>query len=163
MATAEEVISRALSLILVRQSESPLRPDEFQDGLEMLNDMMLSWDGEGLPLGYTELTTISDVLTVPSTALLAIKQNLAVQLAPEFGANVGQILAINAARSKTALYRATIRARSTCYPSTLPIGSGNSGGDTVNNRKFYHGCDEDGLLTEQEGNIQLETNTNQDT
>ena len=105
MATAADVIQKALGLILVRQSESPLRPDEYADGIETLNDLMTSWESAGLPLGYTIVSNISDEVTVPAYALLAIKQNLAISLAPEFGAQADQILFSNAAKSKTALMR----------------------------------------------------------
>jgi len=158
MATAESVISRALSLILVRQSESPLQPDEFQDGIDTMNDMLTQWDGAGLSLGYTIVTSLSDEVTVAPFALLAIKQNLAIQLAPEFGGNVDQILFTNAADSLKQLRQAVIKPIPSRFPCTLPTGSGNDTGDDFSNRKFFHGCEDNGILTEQDGNILLETN-----
>ncbi len=160
MATAEQVISQALSLILVRQSESPLRPDEYQSGIETLNDLMTMWDSSGLPLGYTLVDNLSDAITVPAFALMAIKQHLAIQLAPEFGGNIDQMLLSNAAMAKRALYSAVVRAQASSYPSTLPIGSGTSGDGNILARKFYPGAPEDLLVTEQDGAILLELQTN---
>jgi len=160
MATAEQVISQALSLILVRQSESPLRPDEYQSGIETLNDLMTMWDSSGLPLGYTLVDNLSDEITVPAFALLAIKQNLAIQLAPEFGGNIDQMLLSNAAMAKRALYSAVVRAEASCYPSTLPVGSGSSGSSGGRSRRFYPGCPQELLVTEQDGAILLESQTN---
>jgi len=159
MATAANVIQKALGLILVRQSESPLRPDEYEDGIDTLNDLMTAWESSGLPLGYTIVSNISDEVTVPAFALLAIKQNLAIALAPEFGAVADQILFVNAANAKKDLTLAIVRPRRSCYPSTLPIGSGSKGNGSFDTPNFYPGCDEDQLLTEQDGAILLEEPT----
>lgn len=159
MATAAQVIEKAFLLILVRQSESPLRPDEFESGIETLNDMMTSWEAGGLPLGYTLVDSLSDEVTVPSFSLLTIKQNLAINLAPEFGAQVDPSLFDNARIAKRALRRAIVRVKGSCFPSTLPIGSGTKGDNTFNDRNFYPGCDEDVLMTEQDGAILLEQAT----
>lgn len=66
MATAEQFISKAYSLILVRQKDAGLEPDEYQDGIETLNDMMSEWDGGGLSLGYTFVDNLNDEVTIPS-------------------------------------------------------------------------------------------------
>ena len=155
MATAAKVVERALARILVRQTEAPLEASEIDDSIDMLNDMMTAWDGSGLALGYTIVTSPSDEVTVPDGALMAIKSNLAIQMADEFGWTVTIQLATSARDSFADLLTQELTPPKTSRPDTMPRGSGN---ECFNGRRFYPG-DSAELLTENDGPILLETGT----
>lgn len=57
-------------------------------GIRRLNQMMALWEAEGKNLGYIPVGTVTDVLTVPDAAILSIVNNLAIHMAPSFGATV---------------------------------------------------------------------------
>ena len=154
MATAAQFIKTALQLILVQGSEADLEADEFASGVEYLNDLMAEWDGAGISLGFTIIKSLGDEVTVPAFSNMAIKQNLAVRLGPEFGGLVSPLLDRNATASYRAMVSAAVVIDSTSYPSTLPLGSGNTGSNS-RTTPFYP-SEADQILTETGGTILLE-------
>lgn len=154
MAKAAEVVNRALSLILIQPSEAPIQADDAATALETLNDMMAEWDGEGLSVGYSRASSLSDDITVPDYALAAMKYNLALRLAPEYEVEASASLQGNAGRSYRSLTNIVINVPQAEYPCTMPVGSGNTG-DSVYSERFYP-CPESELLTETGGSILLE-------
>ena len=155
MATASKVVERALARILVRQSEAPLEQEEMDDAIDMMNDMMAAWDIGGLALGYTIVTSPSDEVTVPDGALMAVKANLAIEMAPDFHGVITPALVESATNSLNAVRNGVLPAIITTNPDTLPVGSGN---ECWNGRRFYPGEHAE-LLTENDGSILLETGT----
>lgn len=146
---AGELITQSLGLILVRSADIPLEPDELQDAITQLNTMMASWN---LPLGYTEVSSPNDELTVVSGALDAMTQNLALRLSPQFGVAVSPDLRINAKEAKNDLLKIVIKVNRSKYPSTLPRGTGNN---RFRDRIFYPASDAE-IGTEEGGSILLE-------
>lgn len=124
MATVTEVVNGALLLLEVRTAEAAVTAPEAEDGLVSLNDMMNEWNVDGINVGYETLSSIDDELHVDLGAIGAIKANLAVYIAPEYGRIVSDTLDTRANRSKRSL-RASIKLNPSEYPDTLPIGSGN--------------------------------------
>lgn len=124
MATVTEVVSGALRLLEVKTAESAITPVEVNEGLEALNDMMNEWNVDGINVGYETLDDADDELFVTLGALGAIKANLAVYIAPEYGRIATDELIRRAIRSKRSL-RASIPLNASQYPDSLPIGSGN--------------------------------------
>lgn len=124
MATVTEVVSGALQLLEVRTAESAIEPVEAEDGLVSLNDMMNEWNVDGINVGYETLSSIDEQLNVDLGAIGAIKANLAIYIAPEYGRIVSDTLDKRARRGKKSL-RASIKLNPSEYPDTLPIGSGN--------------------------------------
>jgi hypothetical protein len=95
--TASQIISDALLCInVLRDGETPSAAQQAQ-GIRRLNQMMSLWDGEGKNLGYIPVGTVTDVLTVPDAAILGIVNNLAIHMAPSFGATVPAEIAVLAA------------------------------------------------------------------
>jgi hypothetical protein len=138
MATTAEVIQRALSLILVQGSEAPIEQDEAGSAVIALNRMMASWEGSGIALGYTTVSSLGDLITVPEYALDGIEQNLALRLAPEFEGMVSPLLVQNARFAKQDLVKANLTVASTSYPDIMPMGSGNTGtGRNAYDGPFY--------------------------
>jgi len=145
MATVTEVVKGALLLLEVRAAESAVTAAEADDGLNSLNDMMNEWNIDGINVGYETLETTDQELYVNTGSLGAIKANLAVYIAPEYGRVVSDSLQKRADRGKKAL-RASIQLNQSQYPDTLPIGSGNEDnnytpdGDSpgnINSSRFY--------------------------
>jgi len=159
METADTVIKSALQEILVQAVESPLQPSEYQDGILYLNRMMNALAVKGINVGYTQISTLGDDITVPDGALDAIVANLAVRLFPQFSAPGTPInpLLIQAANDGMGVLRhLAITMPVALFPDTLPIGSGNE--DDVLTEKFYSASEEE-LLGEQGGYISIESET----
>ena len=157
MAKAGQVVNRALSLILVQPDEAAIQPSESKAAIEVLNDMMAEWDMNGISIGYSVVTSLSNDLTVPDYALAAMKSNLAVRLAPEFDGNASGLLVTLADRQHSALLNATLTIGPSPMPCTVPVGSGNSGnwGSQGNWNRFYP-CSDAEILGENGGTILLE-------
>ena len=143
MATVTEVVTGALQLLEIRTAEAAIEANEAEDGLVSLNDMMNEWNVDGIDVGYESLDEIDDELYVDLGALGAIKANLAVYIAPEYGRMVTPALAARAKSSKRSL-RGSIKLNPSEYPDTLPIGSGNEDnyyspdGDSPGNTRDSH-------------------------
>jgi hypothetical protein len=161
MTTGTEVIHDALQEILVQADEQEYQPAEYQSGMRALNDMVSEWDISGLALGFTLLTNITDTVTVPAGLIGALKTNLALRLAPQFDYEITAGLAESAKSGMKAIRHFAVVQRPTRMPSTMPIGAGNERESYSNysTRKFYPEP-EDGVLTEDNGNILLESGTN---
>ena len=85
---ASQVIADALlAICVIRDGETPSAAVQAQ-GVRRLNQMMALWEGEGRNIGYIPVGTATDVLTVPDAAILGIVNNLAIHMAPSFGATV---------------------------------------------------------------------------
>lgn len=145
MATVLDIVTGALQLLEIRVAESAVTASEAEDGLTALNDMMNEWNVDGIDIGYETLDNTDDELFVQLGSLGAMKANLAVYIAPEYGRVVTPELQKRADRSKKSL-RASIPINASEFPDTLPIGSGNednnfvSDGDVAGNfssSKFY--------------------------
>ncbi len=145
MATVLDIVTGALKLLEVRVAESAITPSESQDGLEALNDMMNEWIVDGIDVGYEALTDTDDEIFVSLGAIGAMKANLAIYIAPEYGRTPSAALIARARRSKISL-RASIPLNPAQFPDTLPVGSGNeddhfsSDGDAPGNlrdSRFY--------------------------
>ena len=137
--TVTEVVTGALQLLEIRTAESPIEANEAEDGLTALNDMMNEWNVDGINVGYESLDNVEDRLHVKLGAVGAIKANLAVYIAPEYGKSVSAALALRAKTSKRSL-RGAIKLNDAEFPDTLPIGSGNE------NNNFVAGGDVPGGL-----------------
>jgi hypothetical protein len=158
MATVAQVINAALKKIIVAGSEAPLEADEYQDAIFALNNLVTDWDANGIALGYTVVSNLSDTVTVPTGALRGLIANLAIACAPEYDGVVSPEL-IEEARSGMNTIRMIGQSIPTSYyPSTLPLGSGNNNlqfGLT----SFYYPDQEAEILGETTGSIGLEVDT----
>jgi len=125
MTTAQEVIQDALAEILVQGSEAPLEASEYQSAIRMMNDFMFDLDINGTSLGYTEVSNLGDTVTLSAGLIMALKKNLAVLLAPQFGAQVDPNLQVQAAKGVKTMKKAGAFVPDRYHPSTLPIGAGN--------------------------------------
>ena len=87
MSNVANLINRSLKLInALEEGESP--SNEMQaDALDSLNDMLNAWNDKGIGVDAGDLTLTED-FPVDGNERRAIRYNLAVELAPEYGSNV---------------------------------------------------------------------------
>jgi hypothetical protein len=149
MTTAGVLIRDSLQEALVESAEQPVGASETQLGIRYLNDLMTDYAVNGIALGYTEVTDLSDVITVPSGALRGIRLNLAMELITPFDISPIPVDLPNKAHAalKT-LRKLSIRVGRAPQPSTLPIGSGNEQNNRFGNYFFVE--DTDQILSEED-------------
>ena len=162
--TAAQVIKDALLEIGGIASESPLEADEVSDAIRYMNNFMFEIAALGINLGYTEVSTLADVITIPPGALSGLKSNLAISLIPQYaapGTPISLALAAKAENGMNAMRSLAIfKIGPTAFPDTLPMGSGNEDGFAGCDSHFYSG-DQDHIETEQGGFIATEDSTNE--
>lgn len=157
MATAAQVIKAALQRILVQASEADLEPDEYQDAIFAMNNYMLALDADGVQLGYTEVSDLGDDITIPAGALRGLIANLAIEVAPDYGGQVTEALALAARDGLAVMEKLGQNMGVTEYPGNLPLGSGNE--DGIDTDHFYTDLENE-ILAETTGAIGLESGTN---
>jgi hypothetical protein len=156
--TAGDIIGDALTDLVVQDAEASLEASEYQVGIRYLNRMMFRLDAMGINLGYTEVTNLSDPITVALGAMDGIVANLAIALAPQFDAIVTAGINSRAIDGLNAMRKLSRNMQPTSPPCTLPIGSGNEW-DNYSNDHFYPCLDDNSILTETDRNILLEDAT----
>lgn len=85
MATNLQTIERALRLATILDVEGTATAAMGVIGLKTLNQMLIRWEANNIPLGFTAQTSLAAAIPVPDEALSAVDYNLAVEIAPEFG------------------------------------------------------------------------------
>lgn len=84
MATAGNIVTRALVLAgQIEAGETPVA-EEMNDGIDALNEMLFAWVNEGVDLGHSTVAQADDLI-VHDTSLEGVRYNLAVRLAGEYG------------------------------------------------------------------------------
>lgn len=137
MYTTAQVLKQALLEIITQASESPLESDEYQDAIFVLNTMMNEYEGNGLNLGWSDVSTLADEITSPASIISGIVSNLAIRLAPQFMGSVTPELMRKAELGLKIMAKVGISIEPTEFANTLPIGSGNS---RQYGSKYYEGA-----------------------
>lgn len=152
-----EVITDALEMLIVQAEEAKIEQAEGNAAIRTLNDMMAQWEAQSIYLGYTIVSDMSDEITVPLGAILGIKCNLALYLAPKYNVEASALLIKNATESFDVVVDIATEMRPSEYPSTLPQGSGND--DLGYRNDTFYPAQQDTILTETGGSIALEDDT----
>lgn len=158
MATAAQVLKAALQRIIVQASEADLEPDEFSDAIFAMNNYMFDLDAGGVHLGYTEVTNLSDDITIPTGALRGLIANVAIEISPDYDGEVTLGLQRAARQGLKTMEQLGVEVTTSAYPSTLPRGSGNTGRNFGNTDNFYPDLEAE-ILAETTGAIGLEVGT----
>jgi P22 tail accessory factor. len=157
--TAETVIKDALTEIVVLGAEAPLEAADAQVAIRYLNRMMTALDADGVTLGYTEVSTLKDQITVASGAIEGMVFNLALKLWTQYsdGQPPPGELMLKAREGLKTMRMIGVSIGVTEFPATLPIGSGN---ETYSTRDSHFYPDlQDTILAETNGSISLEDST----
>jgi len=156
--TANDVITDAMQEIVLQASEAQIEAGEAQAGIRYLNRMMAKFDVEGIDLGYTAVSSLADIITIPDGAIDGLIANLAIALSPQYDVQPTPELRERAREGKEAMRLITFTIGPSSYWSTLPIGSGNEGDFNQSISHFYPDNQED-ILAETTGAIGLESDT----
>jgi hypothetical protein len=105
MATAHDVITRALRTIGALAGGEMPTSDDAADALRTLNDMLAGWEMEGIRMLLPDLA-LTDTIQVPRPQIEGIVLGLAMALAQEYGRTVNPVLAMRARRTYRALQTA---------------------------------------------------------
>lgn len=84
MSTVSDIVRRAMKLATVLDDEETPEASELSDGVDSLNDLLSSWMDEGISICNGGLVA-SDTFPVDGKEARAVKFNLAVEIAPEYG------------------------------------------------------------------------------
>ena len=155
--TAATLVTDALGGVFAVGTEQPVEQNDINTGIRYLNRMMARLDAMGISLGYTNVSSPSDAITVADGAIDGMVTNLSLKLAPVYGEPVTAELFADAKDGLAAMRKLAVLILPTQHPCTLPIGSGNEG-DRFRNDHFY-GCPDAEILNEQGGSILLESET----
>lgn len=158
METADAIVTDALQELIIQASESSINPDEAQTAIRYLNRMMARLAARGINLGYTNVSSLGDLITVPDGAISGIITNLAVELGNQYGVIISPGLAARASAGTDAMLDLAFVIVPTRFPDTLPRGSGNTGEFGTFNSTFYPGSSDD-ILNEAGNGIELEPGT----
>lgn len=137
MSTALKIIEQAFTWIEVLAAETPLQASELKDGIDFLNDRLALWDAENILKGATPVMNASDIVTIPRYAEMAVKTQLALDLAGPYGKQPSSSLAQAALDSKRSMLNASIGTIRVELPSTLPTGSGNQWQNYLRDEQFF--------------------------
>ncbi len=160
--TADYVVKKVLDFLVVGASEASIPAVEAQNIVDLMNDYMFSIDVLGVTLGYTEVKTLGDIVTVPAGAIRGVIANVGLAAAPGYDVPITQAMILSAKAGLKAMNRLSGGIAPTRYPSTLPSGSGNTGRNGFRHDRFYPDL-QNTILAETSGNIVLEENTAEQT
>lgn len=140
MTTGTKIIQASLKLIGAHSKAAPADSESVELGMETLNTMLQLWLSQNVDMGIVPLSAPGDELGEPLDAKQGIINNLAIDLAPNFGnAVVSPMLRANARRSKAEvknLYRNTTIPNKV-VSSTMPKGSGNRVNSSMTERSYF--------------------------
>lgn len=158
MATVAQVMVASLKNIIVAASESEINSDDAGDFMFAMNIYMTNLAADGINLGYTEVNSLDDQVTIPTGALYGLVKNMAVVSAPDFGYPIPNELRQEAGAGLRVMEKIGVTIGPSAFPSTLPRGSGNERNSAFATHHFYPDLEAQ-ILLEASGPIGLETGT----
>jgi hypothetical protein len=139
--TKGQLAQRVLKILGVNTRFSEADPQEVQDVLEYLEDWMLSNNGIGRRLGYIQNSGTPDPdesSGIPDWSVMGVTMSVAMMVAPYFGKQVPQEVAMSASAGMQTINSRTIEIKPVQYPNRMARGSGNR---TTYGPKYYHPAD----------------------
>lgn len=145
MATVQDALEASLKEIVVGAAEAPVSSSDAADYIFSLNNWMNAVSVK-LSLTWTAVSTVGDTLElkdadatdVTAKALDAIVSNMAVRIAPQYGATPDMELTKRAKEGLDILAELGMTTISMSMPSRLPKGSGNTD-NSLYTDQFYPG------------------------
>ena len=113
MATANDIVSRALRLLGIIASGEAIEASIGADSLTSLNNLGQRMLASGALAAWTDATTLSDALVTPASANDALAYLLAVRIAPEYVGGAPEPIAQQASAELTLLWRDRLAATTT--------------------------------------------------
>lgn len=159
---ADKIVRDALGELLVQAVEAPVQPDQAQVAIRYMNRIANSLSAMGINLGYTNISSLGDDVTIPDSTIDGFILLLAVRLAPQYDVPTSVDLRLLKREGMESIRAATFSIGATEYGDTLPIGSGNETEGGFDLDHFYPDL-QDNILTETTGSIGLESETAENT
>lgn len=157
MATARQFVHAILQEVLVQTDQQSIEPPDADAAMFAMNNFMAEISADkGIAIGYTEVSTLADDITIPTGANNGLIFGTAQKLVSSFDIIPNIQLTINAKSGLSAMLKLSRVKRATKLPSTLPVGTGNKNG--FGNDRFFPG-DSDSILNTTGGKILLEDGT----
>ena len=137
MTTVLQIVNGAAVKIGLKTAEVDLEAFEFQQILDELNDMLSMWADRGWTPAFSPVTNSTDTVGIEESSVSAVKNNLAMTIAPSFSKVITPALAKIASDSLQMLQASTVYIGRVAYPDTLPTGSGNDCFDGFDDDRFF--------------------------
>jgi|TARA_R110000822_G_scaffold95314_9_gene218077 hypothetical protein len=137
MTTVLQIVNGAAIKATIKTAEIDLEAFEFQQILDEMNDLLSEWADSGLTPAFVEVSNSTDTVNIDRNAVSAVKNALAIRIAPQFSKPITQGMVLNANDSKSRLEASQIYIGEVAYPDSLPTGSGNECARTEIERRFY--------------------------
>ena len=154
---AKSIILDAFEDIVSGVDEDSMESSDAMTAIRALNRLMSSLSAEGVSLGYSNVRNTASLVTVPDGAIDPIISLLAYRLWPKYrSVPMSAGIASNARVGLKLLYKLGGPMAAMEYPSTLPMGSGNTGDSET--AVFYSNL-ESTILSETNASISLEDDT----
>jgi len=134
-------------------AEGDMDASETASTIRYINRYMNMIAAQGINLGFTEITSVDDTITIADGAIMGLIKNVAKIMAPQFGAIVPPELHEAARDGLKAMRRLGTSITPSQMPGTLPKGSGNDDGTYGDT---YYETPSDSIVTETDSNILLE-------
>ncbi len=138
MSSKLSIINGAFSKLRINGFTINPNPGDISVALEVLEDMMLFFEGRTILLGYNfeEEPDLNSQTGVSHEHNLMMKSNLAVNIAPDYGKEIPMRLESMASTTLSNAVGASVNLTEVPYPNRMPLGSGNT---LRNNQqhKFY--------------------------
>ena len=125
MTTALQIVNAAAEKIGVKTAEIALEASDYQVIFDEMNDMLSEWADSNITPAFTDVLLSTDTVNIERDAVGAVKNNLAIRVAPIFGRQITPSLAAIALQTYNRLLASTVYIGDVAYPDTLPTGSGN--------------------------------------
>lgn len=138
MTTAQQIVNGATEKIGVKTAETALESEDAQTVFNEMNDMLNEWADIGLTKSFTTVSDLTDDVDIDRNAVGAVKNNLAIRIAPSFERVVTPVLASIADSTLSMLRASTIFIGEVALPDNLPVGSGNSCSDFFGEDRFFN-------------------------
>lgn len=107
--TVNDILTQSLREIRVIRAMQTMSPDQLQDGIKYLNQMMADWQEDGIEVGWYPVTAGGDVLRIDAKDEAAVMYNLAVKIAGQYGAPLQPSTTAEAGRTFRRLEKSTVR------------------------------------------------------
>lgn len=88
MSTNTQIITDALRLIGVLAEGETASPEQASDAMRRMNQMIATWEVDDIVLGYFAQSDSTAAIPIPDWAEKGVMGQLAIELAPEYGAAI---------------------------------------------------------------------------
>ncbi len=153
---AGDVINDILLDVVVLGADADMDPSETASTMRYINRYMNMLAAKGINLGFTTISSVTDTITISDGAILGLIKNVAMLIAPQYGAIITPDYRLEAKDALDAMRNIGTAITPSQMPCTVPVGSGNDGGWADSK---YYACPADEILTETDRTILLEVDT----